>query len=60
MADPTAVCASVAAAARVVYQSSVSIYSFIERSIHIDQSVLALLNEFNRLKNNFFCHWRYC
>jgi hypothetical protein len=51
MADPLSICISVAAAAKVVCQSAVSLISFIEGAIHIDQPVLALQDEFNSLKN---------
>jgi hypothetical protein len=51
MADPLSICASVAAAAKVVCQSAIFLNSFIEGPIHIDQSVLALQDEFNSLKN---------
>jgi hypothetical protein len=51
MADPLSICASVITVAGLVCQSAISLISFIEGAIHIDQSVLALQDEFNSLKN---------
>jgi len=51
MPDPFSIYVSVAAAAKVVYQATVSLNSFIEGAVHIDQSVLALLDEFNSLRD---------
>lgn len=51
MADPLSICISAATAAKVLYQSSISLYSFVEGSVRVDQSMQALLHEFNSLRN---------
>jgi hypothetical protein len=51
MADPLSIFVSAAAAIRVLCNTTTLLYTFVESSIVIDQSVQDLLDEFNSLKN---------